>query len=66
VQALFYLIYRWTKLGRLSIMPAKFVQILRFRAFRRELICELFEPKNLLPDAVDRGGVRFYQYLNNR
>jgi len=50
----------------LSIMPAKFVQILRFRAFRRELICELFEPKNVLPDAVERGGVRFYQYLKNR
>jgi hypothetical protein len=66
VQALFYLIYRWTKLGRLSIMPAKFVQIVRFLTFRRELICELFEPKNVLPDAVERGGVRFYQYLNNR
>jgi hypothetical protein len=66
VQALFYLIYRWTKLGRLSIMPAKFVQILRFRAFRRELICELFEPKNLLSDAVDRGGVRFYHIPQNR
>jgi hypothetical protein len=47
-------------------MPAIFVQILRFLTFRRELICELFEPKNLLPDAVDRGGVRFYHIPQNR
>jgi hypothetical protein len=66
VQALFYLNYRWTKLGRLSIMPAKFVQILRFSALWRELIYELFEPKNLLPGAVQRGEVRFYRNLKNR
>jgi hypothetical protein len=66
VQALFYLNNRWTKLGRLSIMPAKFVQILRFPALRRDLIYELFEPKNLLPGAVQQGGARFYRNLNNR
>jgi len=50
----------------LSSLPVIFDDFLRFSALWRELICELFEPKNLLPGAMQQGGVRFYHIPQNR